>query len=161
MSKSTAYIIASGIDYTYRFCGVTEIEYNFALNIDADTSQGGDIINGARRLPNQIRLSVVETDVSSQPGWSARWVLGRICCSRKSPPPRTRRISTAGPGIWFSCSIFPGVSSITPIPAAAGDPEAVAAPLPLEKPITTLPRRKTPVLRPRRRRRLPERLRRS
>ena len=71
MSKSTAYIIATGIDYTYRFCGVTEIEYNFALNIDADTSQGGDIINGARRLPNQIRLSVVETDVSSQPGWSA------------------------------------------------------------------------------------------
>jgi len=71
MSKSTAYIIASGIDYTYRFCGVTEIEYNFALNIDADTFQGGDIINGARRLPNQIRLSVVETDVSSQPGWSA------------------------------------------------------------------------------------------
>ena len=71
MSQSTAYIIASGINYTYRFCGVTEIEYNFALNIDADTSQGGDIINGARRLPNQIRLSVVETDVSSQPGWSA------------------------------------------------------------------------------------------
>ena len=71
MAKSTAYIIAEGIDYTYRFCGVTEIEYNFALNIDADTSQGGDIINGARRLPNQIRLSVVETDVSSQPGWSA------------------------------------------------------------------------------------------
>jgi hypothetical protein len=50
---------------------VTEIEYNFALNIDADTSQGGDIINGARRLPNQIRLSVVETDVASQSGWSA------------------------------------------------------------------------------------------
>ena len=71
MPQSTAYIIASGIDYTYRFCGVTEIEYNFALNIDADTSQGGDIINGARRLPNQIRLSVVETDVASQPGWAA------------------------------------------------------------------------------------------
>ena len=71
MAQSTAYVIASGIDYTYRFCGVTEIEYNFALNIDADTSQGGDIINGARRLPNQIRLSVVETDVASQPGWAA------------------------------------------------------------------------------------------
>ena len=71
MAQSTAYIVASGIDYTYRFCGVTEIEYNFALNIDADTSQGGDIINGARRLPNQIRLSVVETDVASQPGWAA------------------------------------------------------------------------------------------
>ena len=71
MPKSTAYIIASGIDYTYRFCGVTEIEYNFALNIDADTSQGGDIINGARRVPSQIRLSVVETDAASQPGWAA------------------------------------------------------------------------------------------
>ncbi|MBQ6721580.1 MAG: hypothetical protein IJQ88_05370 [Clostridia bacterium] len=71
MPKSTAYFTAEGINYTYRFCGVTEIEYNFALNIDADTSQGGDIINEARRLPNQIRLSVVETDVEASPGWAA------------------------------------------------------------------------------------------
>ena len=71
MPKSTAYFTAEGINYTYRFCGVTEIEYNFALNIDADTSQGGDIINEARRLPNQIRLSVVETDVAASPGWAA------------------------------------------------------------------------------------------
>jgi hypothetical protein len=71
MPKSTAYFTAEGINYTYHFCGVTEIEYNFALNIDADTSQGGDIINEARRLPNQIRLSVVETDVEASPGWAA------------------------------------------------------------------------------------------
>ena len=71
MPKSTAYFTAEGINYTYRFCGVTEIEYNFALNIDADLSQGGDIINEARRLPNQIRLSVVETDVEASPGWAA------------------------------------------------------------------------------------------
>ena len=71
MPKSTAYFIAEGINYTYRFCGVTEVEYNFALNIDADLSQGGDIINEARRLPNQIRLSVVETDVEASPGWAA------------------------------------------------------------------------------------------
>ena len=71
MPKSTAYFTAEGINYTYRFCWVTEIEYNFALNIDADTSQGGDIINEARRLPNQIRLSVVETDVEASPGWAA------------------------------------------------------------------------------------------
>ena len=71
MPKSTAYFTAEGINYTYRFCGVTEVEYNFALNIDADLSQGGDIINEARRLPNQIRLSVVETDVESSPGWAA------------------------------------------------------------------------------------------
>ena len=71
MPKSTAYFTAEGINYTYRFCGVTEVEYNFALNIDADLSQGGDIINEARRLPNQIRLSVVETDVEASPGWAA------------------------------------------------------------------------------------------
>ena len=71
MPKSSAYFTTEGINYTYRFCGVTEIEYNFALNIDADTSQGGDIINEARRLPNQIRLSVVETDVEASPGWAA------------------------------------------------------------------------------------------
>ena len=71
MPKSTAYFTAEGINYTYRFCGVTEVEYNFALNIDADLSQGGDIINEARRLPNQIRLSVVETDVETSPGWAA------------------------------------------------------------------------------------------
>ncbi len=71
MRQSTAYIRASGIDYTYRFCGVTAIEYSFALAVDADTSRGGDIINGARRQPNRIRLSVVETDAASQPGWSA------------------------------------------------------------------------------------------
>ena len=71
MPRSTAYFTAEGINYTYRFCGVTEIEYNFALNIDADLSQGGDIINEARRLPNRIRLSVVETDVASRPGWAA------------------------------------------------------------------------------------------
>ena len=71
MPKSTAYFTAEGINYTYCFCGVTEVEYNFALNIDADLSQGGDIINEARRLPNQIRLSVVETDVEASPGWAA------------------------------------------------------------------------------------------
>ena len=143
MSKSTAYIIAEGIDYVYRFCGVTEIEYNFALNIDADTSQGGDIINGARRLPNQIRLSVVETDVASQSGWSASMLaaldsirrnrdLGKTCCSRRSPPPRTKRTNTAGPGMLCSCNISRAANSIIPIPAAAGEAmeEAAAPPLP-------------------------------
>ena len=71
MPQSSAYFTAEGINYTYRFTGVVEIEYNLALNVDADLSQGGDIINEARRLPNQIRLSVVETDVASQRGWSA------------------------------------------------------------------------------------------
>ena len=84
MPKSTAYFTAEGINYTYRFCGVTEVEYNFALNIDADLSQGGDIINEARRLPNQIRLSVVETDVEASPGWAAS-MLASLDSIRRNP----------------------------------------------------------------------------
>ncbi len=68
---SSAYVIAKGIDYTYRFAGVTSIEHTLSLNLDADTSAGGDIIHGARRKPNQVKLSVVESDSATQPGWSA------------------------------------------------------------------------------------------
>ena len=68
--ESTAYVVATRYGYVYHFAGVVSVEYNFALNIDADISQGGDIINGARKLPNQITLSVVETDVNRSPGWS-------------------------------------------------------------------------------------------
>ena len=60
------------------------MEYNFALNIDADLSQGGDIINEARRLPNQIRLSVVETDVEASPGWAAS-MLASLDSIRRNP----------------------------------------------------------------------------
>ena len=61
-----------GNTYTYHFAGVTEIEHNLALNLDNTESQGMDIVNGARNLPNQVTLSVVETDVEHSPGWSAR-----------------------------------------------------------------------------------------
>ena len=74
MSNSTAYVTCSvgGNTYTYHFTGVTEIEHNLALNLDNTESQGMDIVNGARNLPNQVTLSVVETDVEHPPGWSAR-----------------------------------------------------------------------------------------
>ena len=71
MPQSSAYIIAKGIDYVYRFAGVISIEHTLSLNLDADTSAGGDIINGARKKPNQIKLSVIESDSATQPGWSA------------------------------------------------------------------------------------------
>ena len=74
MSNSSAYVTCSvgGNTYTYHFTGVTEIEHNLALNLDNTESQGMDIVNGARNLPNQVTLSVVETDVEHSPGWSAR-----------------------------------------------------------------------------------------
>ena len=69
---STVYVVCQKYGYTYRFCGVVSMEHNLALNIGNDASQGGDIINGARNLPDQVTLQVVETDVNHSPGWSAR-----------------------------------------------------------------------------------------
>ena len=58
--------------YTYHFTGVTAIEHNLALNLNNKSSQGTDIVNGARNLSNQVTLSVVETDAEHSPGWAAR-----------------------------------------------------------------------------------------
>lgn len=73
-ASSTAYVTCtvSGKTYTYHFTGVTSIEHNLALNLDNTSSQGTDIINGARNLANQVTLSAVETDVEHSPGWAAR-----------------------------------------------------------------------------------------
>ena len=75
MSKSsTAYVTCEigGKTYTYHFTGVTSIEHNLALNLNNKDSQGMDIVNGARNLPNQVTLSVVETDTEHPAGWAAR-----------------------------------------------------------------------------------------
>ncbi len=75
MSKSsTAYVTCDigGKAYIYHFTGVTAIEHNLALNLDNKSSQGSDIVNGARNLANQVTLSVVETDTEHPAGWAAR-----------------------------------------------------------------------------------------
>ena len=73
-AASTAYVTCTigGRKYTYHFTGVNAIEHNLALNLDNTSSQGTDIVNGARNLSNEVTLSVVETDVEHSPGWSAR-----------------------------------------------------------------------------------------
>ena len=47
-------------------------EHNLSLGIDSTFSQGTDIVNGARRQPDRVTLTVVETDAEHTPGWSAR-----------------------------------------------------------------------------------------
>ena len=73
-SSSSAYVSCdiSGKTYTYHFTGVTEIEHNLALNLDNTDSQGMDIVHGARNLPDQVTLSVLETDAEHPAGWAAR-----------------------------------------------------------------------------------------
>lgn len=74
MSTSSAYVTCtvSGKTYTWHFTGVTEIGHNLALNLDNTASQGMDIVNGARNLPDQVTLSVIETDAEHPAGWAAR-----------------------------------------------------------------------------------------
>ena len=57
--------------YTYHFTGVTGIEHNLALNLNNASAQGTDIVNGARNLPDQVTLTVVEMDTAHSPGWAA------------------------------------------------------------------------------------------
>lgn len=72
-ASSSAYVscTVNGQTYTYHFTGVTEIEHNLALNLNNTSTQGTDIVNGARNLPDQVTLSVVETDAEHSPGWAA------------------------------------------------------------------------------------------
>ena len=73
-ASSTAYVTCDvgGKTYTYHFTGVTSIEHNLALNLDNTSSQGTDVVNGARNLSNQVTLSVLETDAEHPAGWAAR-----------------------------------------------------------------------------------------
>ena len=73
-ASSTAYVTCTVGEktYTYHFTGVTSIEHCLSLNLEQESAQGTDIINGARNQPDRVVLSVVETDAEHAPGWAAR-----------------------------------------------------------------------------------------
>ena len=73
MSMSSAYIACtvSGKKKTWRFTGVTAIEHSLSLNLESTSSQGKDIVNGARNQPDKVTLSVVETDTEHKAGWAS------------------------------------------------------------------------------------------
>ena len=87
--SSAAYVTCDigGKACTWHFTGVTAIEHSLALNLDNDSSQGTDIVNGARNLASQVTLSVIETDTEHPAGWAARMLeamaalkKGRLLC---------------------------------------------------------------------------------
>ena len=84
-SSSSAYVSCDigGKTYTYHFTGVTEIEHNLALNLDNTDSQGMDIVHGARNLPDQVTLTVLETDAEHIQGWSARMLEAMAALKRE------------------------------------------------------------------------------
>ena len=78
---SSAYVTCTnaGKTSTWHFTGVVSVEHNLALNLSNTESEGADIINGARNLPNQVTLNVLELDTEHSAGWSAAMlsVMGR------------------------------------------------------------------------------------
>ena len=83
--SSTAYVTCAvgGKTYTYHFTGVTGIEHNLALNLNNQSSEGADIVNGARNLANQVTLSVVETDTEQTASWAARMLEAMTVLKKK------------------------------------------------------------------------------
>ena len=76
MIQSEAYLLASGIDYQYHFCGVISIQYAYTSLVasGSDNAIGTDFLNGVRNQPTQVTLTVAESDAMRQDGWSARMI---------------------------------------------------------------------------------------
>ena len=94
MTRSSAYILAQGIDYQYHFCGVISIQYAYSSLVasGSDNAIGTDFLNGVRNQPTQVTLTVAESDAMRQDGWSARMIaalegikMGRYLCTLVTP----------------------------------------------------------------------------
>ena len=74
MPSSTAYIVVKPYDLTYHFTGVTEVVHNLSLKIaeKTDTTESDGYVNGAKKLPDKVTLSVIESDAGHASGWAAR-----------------------------------------------------------------------------------------
>ena len=74
MALSSAYVActAGGKKQTWHFTGVISLEHRLSLNLAGTSSRGADLVNGARNKPDQVTLSVLETDAAHGPGRSAR-----------------------------------------------------------------------------------------
>ena len=72
---SSAYIsykdAKDGYVTRYHFSGVISIEHSLTLSIGKTAAEGEDIVNGARNEPDQVTLSVMETDVGNESGSAA------------------------------------------------------------------------------------------
>ena len=68
----------------YTFTGVVSLQHSMTLSTDTseDASAGSDTLNGARNQPDQLTLSVVESDVYGK-GRSSRILLALEAVKRK------------------------------------------------------------------------------
>ena len=74
-NHSSAYILVKDYNLTYHFTGVVSITHSFSLKISdqADMTEAGAFVNGAKNQPDGVTLSVVETDAAHEArGWAER-----------------------------------------------------------------------------------------
>ena len=71
---ASAYIIVKDYNMTYRFTGITAVEHSYTLRLyeTVDITEAASLVNGAKKQPEKVTLSVVESDTNRIPGWSAR-----------------------------------------------------------------------------------------
>ena len=65
-------IIATGAEV--HFSAVTRIQHNLSLKVASETNaaEAADYLNGARRQPARVTLTLAETDTGHPSGWAAR-----------------------------------------------------------------------------------------
>ena len=65
-------LIATGSEI--HFSAVTQLRHSLSLKVatDTDSSEATDYLNGARKQPAKLTLSLMETDAGHPKGWAAR-----------------------------------------------------------------------------------------
>ncbi len=65
-------LIATGSEI--HFSAVTQLRHSLSLKVatDTDSSKATDYLNGARKQPAKLTLSLMETDTGHPKGWAAR-----------------------------------------------------------------------------------------
>ena len=65
-------LIATGSEI--HFSAVTQLRHSMSLKVatDTDSSEATDYLNGARKQPAKLTLSLMETDAGHPKGWAAR-----------------------------------------------------------------------------------------
>ena len=65
-------LIATGSEI--HFSAVTQLRHSLSLKVatETDSSEATDYLNGARKQPAKLTLSLMETDVGHPKGWAAR-----------------------------------------------------------------------------------------
>ena len=72
--KSSTYIVLTETGSELHFSAVTQIRHSLSLKVatDTDPTEATDYLNGARKQPAKVVVSILETDTGRLAGWAIR-----------------------------------------------------------------------------------------